>query len=302
MLDLYKLDIFTRVVATGSLSKAAEQLRMTQSGVSQHIKALEDALGTELFLRGRRGVELTPAGQRLLFYCEGIFRLVAEAELAVTDVAGLRAGQLNIGVTPGVSAYLLPEWVQMFGQRYPNLAVSAQTGTTPAIVAELRSGNLDLGAIEGELEVTDTSLQQQSLREFDQYVIVGRRHPWWGRDEVELSELAGQPMVMRQTNSQTRSWLDQELRKQSLTPKVIAEFDNLESIKRTVMIGTGLTILPLYTVTAEQEIGALHPIPIKGRPLRRTLRLLWRAARPLSPVAYAFRQLLTAHYGTTFQS
>ncbi|WP_299645318.1 LysR family transcriptional regulator [uncultured Chloroflexus sp.] len=297
MLDLYKLDIFTRVVAAGSLSKAAEQLHMTQSGVSQHIRALEDALGTELFARGRRGVELTAAGQRLLSYCESIFRLVAEAELAVTDVAGLRAGQLTIGVTPGVSAYLLPEWVQMFGQRYPNLAVSTQTGTTPAIVAELRSGTLDLGAIEGELDNADTDLQQHPLREFDQYVIVGRRHPWWGRDEVQLSELAGQPMVMRQSSSQTRAWLDQALREQSLTPRVIAEFDNLESIKRMVMIGTGLTILPLYTITAEQEVGALHPIPISGRPLRRTLRLLWRAARPLSPVAYAFRQMLVAHYG-----
>lgn len=297
MLDLYKLDIFTRVVAAGSLSKAAEQLHMTQSGVSQHIRALEDALGTELFARGRRGVELTPAGQRLLSYCESIFRIVAEAELAVTDVAGLRAGQLTIGVTPGVSAYLLPEWVQMFGQRYPNLSVSAQTGTSPAIVAELRTGMLDLGAIEGELDGADTDIQQQPLREFDQYVIVGRRHPWWGRNEVQLSELAGQPMVMRQSNSQTRAWLDQALRDQSLTPRVIAELDNLESIKRMVMIGTGLTILPLYTITAEQELGALHAIPISGRPLRRTLRLLWRAARPLSPVAYAFRQLLIAHYG-----
>lgn len=128
-------------------------------------------------------------------------------------------------------------------------------------------------------------------------MIVGRRHPWWGRAEVHLSELAGQPIVMRQSSSQTRAWFDQALREQSLTPRVIAELDNLESIKRMVMIGTGLTILPLYTITAEQEVGALHPIPISGRPLRRTLRLLWRAARPLSPVAYAFRQMLVAHYG-----
>ncbi|ACL23001.1 LysR family transcriptional regulator [Chloroflexus aggregans] len=296
MIDLYKLDIFTRVVMAGSLSKAAEQLHMTQSGVSQHIRALEDSLGTALFVRGRRGVELTPAGQRLLAYCEGIFRLVAEAELAVTDVAGLRNGLLTIGVTPGVSAYLLPEWVQMFGQRYPHLSVSSQTGTTSVIVAELRGGTLDLGAIEGELDGTITDIQQQPLREFDQYVVVGRRHPWWGRHEVALSELTGQPMVMRQANSQTRTWLEQALRDQALVPRVIAELDNLESIKRMVMIGTGITILPLYTITTEQELGALHPIAITGRPLRRTLRLLWRAARPLTPVAYAFRQLLITYY------
>lgn len=89
-------------------AKRLSSCNMTQSGVSQHIRALEDALGTELFARGRRGVELTPAGQRLLSYCEGIFRLVAEAELAVTDVAGLRAGQLTIGVTPASAPICCP--------------------------------------------------------------------------------------------------------------------------------------------------------------------------------------------------
>lgn len=292
-LDLYKLEIFARVAEAGSLSHAAEQLRMTQSGVSQHVKALEDGLGTALFARGRRGVQLTDAGRRLFDYSEAIFRLVAEAELAVTDVAGLREGRLVIGATPGVSAYLLPDWVQAFGQRYPNLTATTQTAITPVIIRELRAGQLDLAAIEGELDdgaVLD--LRVQPLQEFDQYVVVGPKHAWWGRGELALAELSGQPLVTRQAGSQTRLWLDQALREHVITPRVVAELDNLESIKRVVMLGASLTILPLYTVRAEQERGLLEAIPLAGRPLRRTLRLLWRAGRPLGPVARTFVQFL----------
>lgn len=296
-LDLYKLEIFARVAEAGSLSQAAELLRMTQSGVSQHVKALEDGLGTTLFERGRRGVRLTAAGRRLYDYSEAIFRLVGEAELAVTDVSGLRDGQLTIGATPGVSAYLLPGWAQRFGQRYPNLTVTAHTGITPAIIAELRGGRLDLALIEGELDVAAVvDLRVQPLQEFDQYAVVGPKHAWWGRDEVALGELAGQPMVMRQAASQTRLWLDQALREQGLAPRVVAELDSPESIKRMVMLGASLTILPLYAVRDEQERGLLRALPIAGRPLRRTLRLLWRAGRPLGPLARAFLQLLDEQF------
>lgn len=298
-LDLYKLEIFARVAEAGSLSQAAAQLRMTQSGVSQHIKALEDGLGTPLFERGRRGVRLTPAGRRLYDYSEAIFRLVAEAELAVTNVRGLREGRLTIGATPGVSAYLLPEWVQAFGERYPNLTVIAQTATTPVITSELRGGQMDLAVIEGELDgETLFDLRARELQEFDQYVILGRQHPWWDRAAIALEELAGQPMVMRQAGSQTRIWLDQTLREHALTPRVVAELDNLESMKRMVMLSASLTILPLYTVRAEVELGLLRAIPIHGRPLRRTLRLLWHAARPLGPVTHTFLQFL----GERFQA
>ncbi|MFQ3660923.1 MAG: LysR family transcriptional regulator [Chloroflexaceae bacterium] len=298
-LDLYKLEIFARVAEAGSISQAATQLRMTQSGVSQHIKALEDSLGTPLFERGRRGVRLTPAGQQLYDYSEAIFRLVAEAELAVTDVRGLREGRLTIGATPGVSAYLLPEWVQAFGERYPNLTVIAQTATTPVLIGELRGGHMDLAVIEGELDgETIFDLSVRALQEFDQYVVLGRQHPWWERPVIALEELAGQPMVTRQTGSQTRVWLDQTLREHALTPRLVAELDNLESIKRMVMLSASLTVLPLYTVRAEVELDMLRAIPIQGRPLRRTLRLLWRAGRPLGPVAHTFLQFLTEQFQT----
>jgi DNA-binding transcriptional LysR family regulator len=277
------------VARTGSFSAAAEQLLLSQPAVSQHVHDLEAGLGTRLFERGRRGVTLTPAGAQLHDYAQAIFRLVAEAESAVTDVANLAAGQLAIGATPGVSVYLLPEAIQEFHRRYPNLSVTVRTGITSEIMADLRSGRLDLGLIEGEVEETaDDAIAVQPLQVVEQLVVVGARHPWWGRAEVALAELDGQTFVMRQRNSQTRIWLDALLHAHAIHPRIGAEFDNVESIKRAVMNGTSITILPGYAVRSEVEIGQLWQIALDGQPLQRVLKLVWSQARHLSPVARAF--------------
>jgi len=289
MLDLHKLQIFAAVARTGSFSAAAEQLLLSQPAVSQHVHGLEASLGTRLFARGRRGVTLTPAGVQLDGYAQAIFRLVAEAENAVTDVANLAAGQLAVGATPGVSVYLLPEPIQEFHSRYPNLSVTVHTGTTPEIMADLRRGRLDLGLIEGEVdEVADAGVAVQPLQVVAQWVVVGPRHPWWGRASVAAAELAGQTFVMRQRHSQTRIWLDGLLHAHAIHPRVGAEFDNVESIKRAVMNGASIAILPDYAVRSEVALGQLWQLSLSDQPLERVLKLIWSRERFLAPVARAF--------------
>lgn len=296
MLDLHKLDIFLHVAEEGSFSKAAGQLHMSQPAVSQHILALEQQLGAALFERSRQGVALTPAGQSLRSYAERILRLVGEAELAVTDVHNLASGQIAVGATPGVSAYLLPEWVQGYRERFPNLSVSLHTGITPDIVGGILGRALALGVIEGELDGGDRRLGVAPLEEIDQLVVVGPRHTWWQRAAIPLDELGGQPIVMRQAGSQTRIWLDQELRAAGVQPRVVAELDNIESIKRIVTGGAAVTVLPAYAVRDEVAHGQLRTVAIDGAPLRRTLKLLWNRAAPLAPVAASFVRHLATFY------
>ena len=179
MLNLNKLEIFAAVVRTGSFSAAAQQLLLTQPAVSQHIQDLEASLGTRLFVRGRRGVTLTPAGERLAEYTRAIFQLVAEAQNAVTDIEQLAGGHLQIGATPGISVYLLPEPIQEFHSRYPKLQVSVQTAITPQIVDDLRLGKLDLGLIEGELdEPLPKAVAVQTLLAIGQSIDLATMHIW----------------------------------------------------------------------------------------------------------------------------
>lgn len=289
MLNLNKLEIFAAVVRAGSFSAAAEQLLLTQPAVSQHVQDLERGLGTRLFVRGRRGVTLTAAGERLAEYTRAIFQLVAEAQNAVTDVAHLAAGRIRIGATPGISVYLLPEPIQEFHSRYPKLHASVQTGITAQIVDDLRLGKLDLGLIEGELdEPLHPSISVQALQSVEQWAAVGPKHPWWGRAAAEIGELGEQTLILRQRSSQTRIWLDGVLQQHGLRPAIGAEFDNVESIKRAVINGTGVTLLPAYAAQQEVESGRLWLLRLTGTSLERTHKLLWNRETHLSPVARAF--------------
>jgi LysR family transcriptional regulator, low CO2-responsive transcriptional regulator len=289
MLNLYKLDIFAAVAQAGSFSKAAERFLMSQSAVSQHVQDLEAALGAALFTRRARGVTLTPAGETLLGYTRDIFRLVSEAELAVTDVSRLASGSVTIGATPGVSAYLLPEWIDAFSDTFPSLSVSVQTDTTPNLVAKIAARELRLAIVEGELdEGAAAAVLSTDLEEAQQYVVVGRKHSWWSRAEVAMHELDRQPMVTRQRNSQTRIWSDQLLARHGVQPRIVAEFDNLESIQRAVSTRAAFTILPDYIVRDAEEKGQLKRLTVHDSDMRRSLKLVRTIEGDFSPIECAF--------------
>lgn len=297
MLSLYKLEVFSIVAQRGSFSAAADQLHMSQPGVSQHIHDLEVGLGTQLFRRGRRGVELTDAGEKLYEYTIQILHLVIEAESAVTQVENLSSGQLYIGATPGVSAYLLPSWIQNFHLRYPRLMVALYTGITSEVIAGVLGKRSDLGFIEGELsENQHENLGILALQDIELFVVIGAKHPWWGREAIQAQELNGQPFIHRQPHSQTRIWLEQIFFENSLTLPTATEFDNQESIKQAVISGMGITILPMYAVQDEQANGRLQVLPISDLSLRRTLKLIWYNAIPVKPIARAMLHQLSVIY------
>lgn len=293
MLNLYKLEVFAAVVQSGTFSAAAERLLMSQPAVSQHIQDLEAALGAQLFHRSRRGAELTAAGETLWEYTQQILKLVADAELAVVDVKKLASGQIALGATPGAGVYLLPDWIQDFRSRYPNLTVAMQTGITQQIVAGLRAGRIDLGFIEGEIEAAE-DVEVLELREDEQFVVVGRKHPWWSRTEVGVDELQEQTFIVRQRNSQSRLWLESALQQYGIRPAIGAEFDAVESIKRAVTLGSCLTVLPVYVFHAEQENDLLRGIRVHGRLLTRTLKLAWMRGYRFTPVQRTFLRDLAA--------
>lgn len=301
MLNLNKLEVFLMVLEAGSFSRAAERLLMTQSGVSQHIRDLEAALGTTLFERNRRGVAPTSAGEKLGDYATRIFELVAEAERAVTNVEQLAAGQIDLGATPGVGVYVLSPAIQAFRVRYPRLTVSLQTRITGEILHALRQEQLELGFVEGELEPAmeqnqDPEFGVRLLEPISQFVVVGREHPFWGRAELQLSELNRHSFVMRQSASQTRKWLDGLLVAHRVTPRVVAEFDTVEAIKRAVISGAGVAVLPRYAVADEIGYGLLQAIPTVDVALLRSLKVVWRRRRAISPVTYALLRHLSPRF------
>lgn len=289
MLDFHKLNVFLKVIETGSFSRAGEALLITHSAVSHHMRDLETQLGTKLFNRGSRGVTLTKSGELLHEYVVKITALVAEAETAVTNVSNLEDGEVRVGATPGLSVYLVPDCILLFRQEFPNLTVTMQTGTSQSVLDLLNQSKIDLGIIEGEIEENKLSdFEIRVLQQIEQKIIVGKNHPWWGRKNIALAELNEQEFVMRQPDSQTRIWLDNELKQHQIEPRVTTTFDNIDSIKRAVIRGQSLSIMPAYTLQDEIEQGVAQALSVVGQPLQRTPKLIWKKTKPLSPSANAF--------------
>lgn len=288
MLSLNKLEIFMMVVQVGSFSKAADNLYMSQSAISQHISDLENHLGTTLFKRGSRGVTPTAQGDILYEYTQKILHLVAEAESAVTNVENLTEGQVSIGSTPGVSVYLLPEWIHSFRARYPQLTAALQTNITPTIIDGVLSHKLDIGFVEGEIDGRKNArLGQLVLEDVNLFVVIGRGHPCWNQTSIPIENLNGQPFITRQVTSRTRIWMDSILEAHDIKPHIVAELDNPESIKRAVISGVGVTILPEYAIHYEVENEMLRALPLKDLPLQRSLKVVWDRGMTCSPATRA---------------
>jgi DNA-binding transcriptional LysR family regulator len=155
---------------------------------------------------------------------------------------------------------------------------------------------MDVGFVEGELdEAEPDGVGVLELETNEQFVVVGPKHPWWDRTSVRLEDLAGQSMVMRQRNSQTRIWLDNELLVAGVSVIVAAEFDNVESIKRAVAKGKDIAILPDYAVRSELEMQMLRAVSIEGKPLLRTLKLVWSRSAFFTPVTRRFLRFLVRY-------
>lgn len=301
MFNLHQLDIFAKVVQAGSFSKAATDLLMSQSAVSQHMRALEVNIGATLFERGARGVSLTRAGETLHTYTDQIFGLLAEAQRSVLAADGHINLQMNIGATPGVSVYLLPQWLSSFRELQTSVEAQVQTDICTVLVDAIRSDDLDIAIVEGEIEEENHRwLKVQKLYEVEQLVVVGHKHPWYTKPHVTMAELHDQYFVVRQPDSHTRLWLDDLFAKHNVVPRIDTVLDNIESIKRAVAINQSITILPPYAIEQELELGTLQALSILGNPLLRTLRLVYNREIKPKPIINTFVQHLL--YSPSFRS
>lgn len=284
------LKVFLAVVEQGSFNKAAEVLLLSQPAVSQKIRQLEAGLGVRLFYRSPEGARLTPAGQVLLRYAQAMRWLLVAAERQVTATEPSRALRLTLGATPSISIHCLPTWLQRFHQRYPHILVHLNTATTSHLVDQVVRYALPLALIEGELPI-ESKVAYQLLRETHFVIVTPVREPWVAYQRLPLHALDGQPFVTRTPDAQTRRWLDRLLQQVGVQPRIVAELDSPEAIKKAVAQGMGVALLPTCVLSQEKD-RALHLIQIEGEAPKRYLKAIWAKDIPLHPLALAFLETL----------
>ncbi len=294
MFTLHQLRIFQTTARVGSITKAAEQLYLTQPAVSQHIHSLEVTLGVKLFKRGRKGVAVTPAGKVLQAYSRCLLCLAEQTTQAVRQAIAVKEKHLTLGASPGIGTSLLPDMLQTFYKRYPTVTVTLRTDTTPVIAEALLKGDVDLGVVEGE--IVKEGIKVIPLWDEEILVVVGPGHRWWGKRHISVQALAKEKFVGRENDSLTLIWCRSTLARYGITPHLIAQFDMPASIKEAVSAGLGIALLPRFLIQHELGAGRLHALQLKEGQLSRTMKLLWASTGLRKPSVHIFLEYLMSEF------
>lgn len=262
-MNLRQLRYFLAIVDHGGVHRAAEALNIAQSSLSQTIRALERDLGTELFHRIGRGIVLAPAGDGLVGPARSILREVGNAERAVTEIATLRAGTIDIAALSDLAVDPVSTWLAQFLTSHPGVHCRVEEGDNPAAVAELvRTGACELGFVSapaaGGLESTE--LVEQT------FVLIcppGSEERW--PNPVPISALRDELFVLAQKGTGTREYFEQILRENGVQPRIAVEIRQREAILPLVLSGCAVGIVPLRVAVHFWQRGGvvreLAPLP-----------------------------------------
>lgn len=288
-MDLHQLRVFHAAVKSGGFTRAGDELHLSQSTVSQHIKLMEEELGGPLFLRVGKRVLVTEAGSVLLQYTERILRDLKNAEMAIREINSLRRGTVRLGVGPTTLIYRLPHVLRDYKRRFPDIDLIVLAGTTEFLLEALRTQHLDLAII--MKTAPQPGLITTPLGSEELVLVLNREHPLARQRTLDPSDLAGLRFILYEKNTAMQDLIDGFFESLGITPRIDMEVENNEAIKSLVRVGLGASILPLCAVSKEPPDSPLRILRVKGKPLMRELRLASAGAEILPN---AIRELSSA--------
>jgi DNA-binding transcriptional LysR family regulator len=286
-MNLARLEVFCEVVDRGGFTAAAEQLSLTQSAVSQYVKALEEQVGSELLVREGRRVHPTESGQVVYQAAKEISRVWGEAQVTVQELQGARAGASHVGAS-NPAEYILPPLIAQFSRQHPKAHIVVNVGRPERVVDQVIRGELDFGFVAAKS--LPAELLAEPVRQEELVVVGPSDHPLADRLSVERSELMSQPFVCSPAGSEMRAIVDDQLASLGLESRnVVLELDSPEAAKLAVQNGAGLAIMFKSSVQRDLATGTLKPIHVGGLSMSHVIELICRPKRRFSPI---MRQLM----------
>lgn len=285
-MDLRQLESFVAIAQTGSFTRAAAQCAVAQPALSQQMRRLEAELGAQLFVRTTRSVALTDAGQVLLQNARRVLADVAHARAEIDAITGLVHGRLTVGAIQFVPRLNLPLVLAEFHAAYPGIDIALRTADNERMLAEVRSGQLDLAFSSFRAGDPPRDLGRLDLLTEPLLAVVGVHHALGTRNSVRLVELAQQPYIELGPGSGLRSQSDYAFDSAGLQRHVALEVADLDDALSLAALGLGVALLPGTLLHARSV--RVHAVPIEGNPIQRSVALVWREAAPVSPSARAF--------------
>jgi len=296
-MNLKSLKIFCDIVHRRSFSRAAEDNGISQSGASQVVGQLESRLGVQLIERSKR--PLVPTAEGKIFH-DGCRKVLAAYEALEDEVRTLHdevAGRVRVAAIYSVGLHHISRYVQEFRTLHPRANVRMEYLHPERVLESVENAECDLGIV--SYPRSTRLLEAVAWRDEPLVIVTAPGHPLAAVDETPLAALAGLPMVAFDADLVIRHEIDRVLDAHDVSPEVVMEFDNIETIKRAIEIDAGFSILPEPTVLREVAAGTLSRIRVADEDaaaaLVRPLGIIRGRHRPLPPTAQRFLELLRGH-------
>jgi DNA-binding transcriptional LysR family regulator len=286
------LKVFCDLVDLQSFSLAAERNFITQSAVSQQIRTLEEKFKRRLLerVRGRREVRLTSAGEVFYRESKNVLGCYDTLNESMRGLVGKIGGTVKVATVYSVGLHELPPKVREFMSKFPSAKIDLEYSRTTRVVRDVLNGTVELGVVafpEPRRGLTIVEMQSDRL-----VLICSPEHELAKKGKIKAKELNGRDFVLFERDIPTRKATDKILKAIGIEVKKVAEFDNIETIKRAVEVGFGVAIVPHLSVADEEKNNQLAVIKLAEKEWVRPVGVIYRSDRNLSLAAKKFVQLL----------
>jgi LysR family transcriptional regulator, transcriptional activator of the cysJI operon len=297
LMHIENLKIFCDLVETKSFSKAAKTNSVTQSAVSQQLRATEKNLDAKIIDRAQKQFHLTHEGEIFYRFAKNILREIEQLRSDLQTSQSIVAGRLQISTIYSIGLYELPPFLKAFMQSFPAVSTHLEYRHCNRVYEDILNGDADLGLVaypQKHRQIETLPFMQDRLA-----IICPPNHPLAKNKAIALKELQGQKFIAFEFDVPTRKAIDKYLHEAHVDVVSTLEVDSVETMKRAVEIGIGVAITPVSAIAYELSQKTLACIEIKNKSLLRPLAIVYRKGRTPNPAMQGFIDTLTSLGGKT---
>ena len=291
-MELRHLRTIVAVAENRSLTKAGEELYLSQSAVSQQIRRLEQELGVEVFHRTSRSVELTAEGRVILGYAQRVLAEVDGMRTELDELSGLLSGELRIGGVYPTGPYDLFGLLADFRAAHPGVAIHMVETTQEDVLTALRADDLDCAFAAVDPDALGDEFAATLIWQDELVVALPGDHRLCDQESITFEELAAEDLIAYRDNSALRRRLERTLDERGIQPRNAFICTEMAAVRGLASKGLGVALMPLSV--AEEPGPPIELRPIGPQPFTWPVALVWRARRRQPPAAKAFLALAIA--------
>ena len=288
-LELYR--VFYTVAKCGSLTRAAEELYISQPAVSQSIKQLENQLGVPLFDRRHRGMELSAQGGKIIFAeVERALELLQQAENRLAETQSSAVGTIRVGASDTIFEYFLADKIVEFHEKFPAVKIELMADFTPDTIEKLKANRCDVAFVNLPIEVDDELELEGNCMRLNDVFIAGDKYKELAQGEISLTELKKYPLILMDKNTVARRSLDNFLATLGVKLQPSIEVGSWDLMKRLVQRGMGIGVIPRVYAKGRLDNGELYEVQTDPTLPARSIGMLLPKNQPVSYALQSFIQ------------